>query len=152
MAVTKYKKDGIEYFKVWRQMQGKVLQRNLRIPTNATPEQILALKTKAKEIELTLFPHPTRDFLTWYWFRGVPRNIIIDRTNLRLNLSRNLVNKAELVTPVKLSIGLTHTGITEAVERVSNAFYEAHSKELDDSTKVEFKKRLTLWVMRNHNS
>lgn len=153
MTVCIYKtRDGVEYIKVARSLNGELKQLNIRIPKVLKEGELEQLLEDARLQDRNLFVHPETNFLEWYWAKGRPRNIYIDRTNVRLVLSRTLVKQIPLAEQLSLSFGLTHCGISEASSLLTGAFFHAHGEELESIDQFEFKARLSAWLLKNHNS
>lgn len=143
--------NGRRYIKVRRIQNGKSRQVSIPIPTEATSDQLAELMVKANQKDKSLFPHPAVNFLDWYWARGRPRNIYIDRTNLRLELKQTLVTKTPLAEKLSVSIGLSHCGLQDAATLITNDFFKAHGAELASVSALEFKTRLAAWLVHNYN-
>jgi len=149
MTISQYTtKDGVTYIKAIRQHRLKTLQKSFRVPKNPTEEQLQAIKQKALEFDLGAFPHPKVDFLKWYWSRGKPKCITLDRTNLRLTIQKTLVNGIKADKPLRKSVGINSVGTTEAVRLVSGWFWEFHQNELSHVDRLKFEVKLLTWLTR----
>lgn len=151
MATTIYTTaNGTRYIKVYRMFKKQIIQRNIRIPGSCTESELAELLKQAKEIELSLFPHPKVNFLDWYWSTGKPKCISLDRSNLRLSISKTLVERKKLKLPTRVAVGIEGLGIPEAINKITQVFFAVHGDELEHVNRDEFDLKLKTWLTANY--
>lgn len=139
--------NGTRYIKVIRQHKNKTKQTNIRVPKDADAAKMAELLTKAKKIEMELFPHhPEADFLEWYWNTGKPKCIYLDGKNLRLVIQKTLVKGVLAKKIFRSSVGIARTGINPAVAKITDDFWNFHGEELINVDKAKFQSLLTTWL------